>query len=131
MTGETPHIQRSHNMAQSKQFIVNGIEVTAVPMGNGMWAGVPTDPIGTILKVLSGQLSLETLLGGITSVQEVPEVEPEQEEEYQDETPGYTLQQYRENEGMSKTQFAEYLGVSRRSLGRYEDAGRMASEFGL
>ena len=119
-------------MAQSKQFIVNGIEVTAVPMGNGMWAGMPTDPIGTLLKVLSGQLSLESLLGGIQSVQEVVEpIEADFEETQEDETPGYTLQQYRENEGMSKTQFAEYLGVSRRSLGRYEDAGRMASEFGL
>jgi hypothetical protein len=120
-------------MAQSKQFIVNGIEVTAVPMGNGMWAGMPTDPIGTLLKVLSGQLSLESLLGGITSVEEVKESQDVDFEEGEgfEETPGYTLQQYRENEGMSKTQFADYLGVSRRSLGRYEDAGRMASEFGL
>jgi hypothetical protein len=119
-------------MAQSKQFIVNGIEVTAVPMGNGMWAGMPTDPIGTLLKVLSGQISIEALLGGIQSVQEVPEVEPEVEDEPDEQSfSGYTLQQYRENEGMSKTQFAAYLGVSRRSLGRYEDAGKLASEFGL
>lgn len=123
-------------MAQSKQFIVNGIEVTAVPMGNGMWAGMPTDPIGTLLKVLSGQLSLETLLGGITSVQEVVDVDFEEEPidvDFEEEVKdlGYTLQQYRENEGMSRTQFADYLGVSRRSLGRYEDAGRYASEFGL
>jgi len=114
-------------MAQSKQFIVNGIEVTAVPVGNGMWCGMPNDPIGLLLKVLSGQVSLDSLLR-VETVEEVQEQEPEVEEQPQD---GYTLREYRENEGMSKTQFAEYIGVSRRSLGRYEAAGRLASEFGL
>jgi DNA-binding XRE family transcriptional regulator len=111
-------------MAQSKQFIVNGIEVTAVPVGNGMWCGVPNDPIGLLLKILSGQVDLASL----SSVEEVQEVQPNVEPEPE---VGYTLREYRENEGMSKTQFAEYIGVSRRSLGRYEDAGRLASEFGL
>lgn len=44
---------------------------------------------------------------------------------------GYTLRQYRENEGMSRTQMAEYMGISRRSLGRYEDDNRLAADFGL
>jgi len=182
----------------SKKFMVNGIEVVAISVGNGMYAAVPTDPIGLIMGVLSGRISAEelhkkinSLLTGrdleIVPVQDGP-ADPNAdecddcdgdcdcdecedydldaaydegfnagvEEGYSDgyeigyeegynkglsespdpespveSGPKETLQQWREREGMSRTQMAEYLGISRRSLGRYEDTGRLAAEFNL
>jgi len=121
------------------KFVVNGIEVDAQPLGNGMWVGVPVDLAGTIQKVLSGQINLADFLNpsslSVTQVEEVEEIE--------DEEPVYvapvrksgktqkTLRQWRKDEGLTKTEMADYIGVSRRSLGRYEDAGRLANEFGL
>ncbi len=122
----------------AKRFIVNGIEVIAEPMANGMWAGVPVDLPAAILKVMTGEINLAEFLNPANlTITEVPETEDEAEGcDCEAEQPARsrtekTLRQYRKDEGLSKTQMAEILGVSRRSVGRYEDAGRLASEFGL
>ena len=122
----------------AKRFSVNGIEVMAESMGNGMWSAVPVDLPGTLLKVLTGKIKLEDFLNphnltitpleslGETSAPE--EVTPKAEVRAKSEK---TIREYRKAEGMSKTDMADYLGVSRRTLGRWEDAGKLASEVGL
>ena len=119
----------------AKRFIVNGIEVIAEPMANGMWAGVPVDLPAAILKVMTGEINLAEFLNPanitITEVPETEECDCEVEQPARTSRTEKTLRQYRKDEGLSKTQMAEILGVSRRSVGRYEDAGRLASEFGL
>ena len=124
----------------AKRFLVNGIEVIAEPMANGMWAGVPVDLPGTILKVMTGQIKIQDFLDPrnltIVELDENEGCDGDCECETEAEvatvsTPGQTLRQYRKSQGLSKTEMADYIGVSRRSLGRYEDAGRLANEFGL
>lgn len=148
----------------TKRFMVNGIEVEAVPCGNGMWAGMPVSPMEAIMKILKGEVTLanlqvEEIIEGENSAQgPEPEVEETLDKAYdagwdagysegyedgladgreagpeadpdQDDT--YTIRQYREDEGLTRTQLADKLNISRRSLGRYEDDNRLASEFGL
>jgi DNA-binding transcriptional regulator YiaG len=122
----------------AKRFLVNGIEVIAEPMANGMWAGVPVDLPAAILAVLTGKINIQDFLDPrnltIVELDENEGCDCETEEEVEVDTPatpGQTLRQYRKSQGLSKTEMANYIGVSRRSLGRYEDAGRLASEFGL
>ena len=119
----------------AKRFLVNGIEVIAEPMANGMWAGVPVDLPGAILKVMTGQIKIQDFLDprnlDIVELPDTDECECEAEQEVAAPTKGQTLRQYRKSQGLSKTEMADYIGVSRRTLGRYEDAGRLANEFGL
>lgn len=129
----------------AKRFLINGIEVIAEPQGNGMWAAVPVDLPGTILKVLTGKVNIQDFLNP-KNLNIVPLEDVEEEEDTcdceicrphstQDEPvrskSSKTIREYRKAEGMNKTEMADYLGVSRRTLGRWEDAGKLASEVGL
>jgi DNA-binding transcriptional regulator YiaG len=122
----------------AKRFLINGIEVIAEPQGNGMWAAVPVDLPGTILKVLTGKININDFLNPSNlNIVPLESLEDEQEPEV-DTAPepvrsksSKTVREYRKAEGMNKTEMADYLGVSRRTLGRWEDAGKLASEVGL
>ena len=130
----------------AKRFLINGIEVLATPQGNGMWAAVPVDLPGTILKVLTGQININDFLNpanlDIKPLESLEDEAEEQEEDCEDcdceechpatrSKSQKTIREYRKAEGMNKTEMAEYLGVSRRTLGRWEDAGKLAQEVGL
>ena len=122
----------------AKRFLINGVEVIAEPQGNGMWAAVPVDLPGTILKVLTGKLNLQDFLNPhnltITPLEDVNEAQdeaPAQEDAPVRVKGSKTIREYRKAEGMNKTEMAGYLGVSRRTLGRWEDAGKLASEVNL
>ena len=135
----------------AKRFLINGIEVLAEPQGNGMWAAVPVDLPGTILKVLTGKININDFLNPANLVIQPLESLEDNEEVCEDECNGCddcdcdqdeedepvrsksqkTVREYRKAEGMNKTEMAEYLGVSRRTLGRWEDAGKLACEVGL
>ena len=135
-------------MSTAKRFLVNGVEVLAVPQGNGMWAAMPVDLPGTLMKIMTGKLNINDFLNP-SNLKIEPLESLEDEDESEDECEGCdcggcdatpppasrktqkTLREYRKGEGMSKTEMAEYLGISRRTLGRWEDAGKMASEVGL
>ena len=120
----------------AKRFLINGIEVLAESQGNGMWAAVPVDLPGTILKVLTGKININDFLNPSNlNIVPLESLEDEAEVEVQDEPvrskSAKTVREYRKAEGMNKTEMADYLGVSRRTLGRWEDAGKLASEVGL
>lgn len=121
-------------MANAKRFSVNGIEVLAIPQGNGMWAAMPVDFMGTFRKVLTGEIKIIDFMDpNKLDIKPLEECECEEEEA---PAPARskslkTIREYRKAEGMNKTDMAEYLGVSRRTLGRWEDAGKLASELGL
>ena len=124
----------------AKRFLINGIEVLAEPQGNGMWAAVPVDLPGTLLKVLTGKININDFLNPsnlriepLESLEDEPctDCECECEDEPVRSKASKTIREYRKAEGMNKTEMADYLGVSRRTLGRWEDAGKLASEVGL
>lgn len=112
------------------KFDINGIKVTARPIGGGWYMGVP-DNLGDCLSaILTGKISLEALLTGrglnVTPISEpetpapAPAAKPQPKAE--------TIRQYRERTGMSRTRLADMLGMSRRSLGRWESKGRYMHE---
>jgi len=125
----------------AKRFLINGVEVLAEDLGSGKWCAVPVDLPGTILKVLSGKININDFLNPSNlNIQPLGDKEEAQDEcegcACEQEAPARsksskTVREYRKAEGMNKTEMADYLGVSRRTLGRWEDAGKLASEVGL
>lgn len=113
------------------KFDINGIKVTARPIGGGWYMGIP-DNLGECLSaILTGKISIDSLLTGrgltVTPVIETPAPAPTPAPQ-PTQPKGETIRQYRERTGMSRTRLADMLGMSRRSLGRWEAKGRYMSE---
>ena len=124
-------------MSNNQQFDINGIRVNAVPFMGG-YLGVPVDFGQAIQALRDGKLTLDNILTGkgltITPVAEAPVAEapvaeaPVAEASRSTKPVDETVKQYRERNDMSRTQMAEFIGISRRSLGRWEASGRRMSE---
>lgn len=116
------------------RFDINGIKVKAVPVGGGMYMGVPEDMSQVpeiIQKVLSGQFGSMSDLR-VTRLEDTPEpvkasVEEPVKQNVKEPKPG-SLAAWRSLHGYSKTAAAEYFGVSRSTYTRWENAGKTFDE---
>lgn len=102
-------------MSNSTKITVNGLSCTAFPVGGGLYAAVPDslDNLGQFLtSIFSGKLDVQF---GQTAAPT---------RQYQDES----ITQYRHRTGLSRTQLADRLNISRRTLGRWEASGKRMSE---
>jgi DNA-binding transcriptional regulator YiaG len=103
---------------------INGITCTATPVGGGMYAATP-DNIGEALAaLLSGKLSQF----GTPQIEVLSEDTPAAPTSTQSRQRDETISQYRQRTGVSKTALADQFNVSRRTLGRWEAAGRRMSQ---
>lgn len=94
---------------------VNGLACTAYPVGGGLYAAAP-DNIGDFLSALFSGKLFNGLDVKFANTYE--DVQPEEE----------TITQYRHRTGLSRTQLANRLGISRRTLGRWEQKGTYMSQ---
>jgi DNA-binding transcriptional regulator YiaG len=108
------------------KFSVNGITVEATPLGNGMYAAVPVNPLEMLTAILSGKFEQDPAKMDIRPIEDtptpkavaVPKANPVSE----------TVAQYRERTGLSNTALADRLNISRRTLGRWENRGVKMAE---
>ena len=97
---------------------VNGLTCTAYPVGGGLYAATP-DSLGDFLAALfNGSLlsGLDVQFGN-TPAQAAPRTPADE-----------SITAYRHRTGLSRTQLADRLNVSRRTLGRMEARGVRMSE---
>lgn len=100
-------------MSNSTKITVNGLSCTAFPVGGGFYAAMPDslDNLGQFLMdIFSGKLDVR--FGAQAPTRPADE----------------TITQYRHRTGLSRTQLADRLNVSRRTLGRWEQKGKYMSE---
>lgn len=126
-------------MSESKNFTIGGVEVSGLHIGGGMWVGVPKDQEAAMKRFLTGSPEgmMKAMASALTGMPLGIVITPGSaevklvEERCECEAPkakDETIQAYRHRNGISKTQMAKSLGISRRSLGRWEEAGRKMSE---
>ena len=125
-------------------FDINGIKVTARPLGGGLYVGVPDNLGEAIMALLSGKLFGEPVITRLADpMPQAPTfkapVPPKAPAPYRDgqmreeairqmKAQRETITQYRQRTGLSRTQLADTLNISRRSLGRWEQKGKKMSE---
>lgn len=110
-------------MNDSLKVTVNGLACTAYPVGGGLYAATP-DSLGDFLAALfNGKLftgEMDVQFGDTPKAQAAPRSTPTPANE--------SITAYRHRTGLSRTQLADRLNVSRRTLGRWEANGRRMSE---
>lgn len=102
-----------------QRYSINGIKVTARPIGNsGLFVGIPDDLGEAFAALLSGKLFGTRDIRRLDPETTTPT--PRQNSE--------TISQYRQRNGISRTAMADQLNISRRSLGRWESKGKRMSD---
>lgn len=102
-------------MSTPTKFDICGIRVKATHLGGGMYVGIPEDLGAALMAMLTGKVDLSNPTI-VPVYDEAPaKTEPKRE----------TISEYRARTGMSRTKTAEKLGISRRTLGRWESRGEL------
>lgn len=111
------------------KFSINGITVEATPLGGGMWAATPVNPMEALQALLSGKFEQDPSKMEITPLEDVPTPKAQAVPKAANSNRNNeTVAQYRKRTGVSKTALADQFNVSRRTLGRWEQRGVKMSE---